>query len=330
MKILIVTDNLRDQVNGVVTTYKNIEDHAVSAGHSIVYFDPRQFRHIDCPFYPEVKLSIPSYFISKIKKMGADRIHIATEGPLGLFAKFYCDANKIPYTTAYHTKFPEFLKKLLWIPTSITYRYLKWFHKYSKATLVPSQSMKDELESKGFKNLVTWTRGVSHELITKRTTSKNNQPLKVLYVGRVSKEKNLEDLCKLQDVYDITIVGDGPTLNDLIRKYRKVYFTGYKFGEELSKIYSENDVFAFPSLTDTFGIVIIEAMCNGLPVAAYRVTGPQDIVEYGVTGYLSMYGNGLDSSIEKCRSLDNIKVQDLSVNKWTWKNCYDIFINTIK
>jgi glycosyltransferase involved in cell wall biosynthesis len=330
MKILIITDNLRDQVNGVVTTYKNMEDHAIRDGHSIVYLDPRQFRHISCPLYPEVKLSFPSYFIKKIKKMGADRIHIATEGPLGLLAKFYCDANKIPYTTAYHTKFPEFLKKLIWIPTTITYRYLRWFHRHSKAVLVPTQSMKDELVAKRFINLVVWTRGVSQELITKRKTSNKSQPLKVLYVGRVSKEKNLDDLCKLQNMYDITVVGDGPILKDLIRKYRKVYFTGYKFGEDLSKIYSENDVFAFPSLTDTFGIVIIEAMCNGLPVAAYRVTGPQDIVDYGVTGYLSMYGNGLESAIEKCKSLDNIKVQDMSVKKWTWKNCYDIFINTIK
>ena len=330
MKILIVTDNLRDQVNGVVTTYKNIEDLSFRDGHSIVYLDPGQFRHFDMPLYPEVKLSLPSFFIKKIKKMGADRIHIATEGPLGLFTKFYCDANKIPYTTAYHTKFPEFLKKLLWIPTSITYRYLKWFHKYSKAILVPSESMKEELVARGFNNLVVWTRGVSKELITKRTNSKKNQPLKVLYVGRVSKEKNLNALCKLQNEYDITVVGDGPILNDLIRKYRKVHFTGYKFGEELSKIYSENDVFAFPSITDTFGIVIIEALCNGLPVAAYRVTGPQDIVDYGVTGYLSMYGNGLESAIEKCKSLDNIKVQEVSVKKWTWNNCYDIFINTIK
>jgi glycosyltransferase involved in cell wall biosynthesis len=190
--------------------------------------------------------------------------------------------------------------------------------------------MKEELVARGFNNLVVWTRGVSKELITKRTNSKKNQPLKVLYVGRVSKEKNLNALCKLQNEYDITVVGDGPILNDLIRKYRKVHFTGYKFGEELSKIYSENDVFAFPSITDTFGIVIIEALCNGLPVAAYRVTGPQDIVDYGVTGYLSMYGNGLESAIEKCKSLDNIKVQEVSVKKWTWNNCYDIFINTIK
>lgn len=330
MKILIVTDNLRDQVNGVVTTYKNIEDYAIRAGHSIVYLDPGQFRHISCPFYPEVKLSLPSYFISKIKKMGADRIHIATEGPLGLLAKFYCDSNKIPYTTAYHTKFPEFLKKIAWVPTFITYRYLRWFHKYSSSVLVPTKSMKEDLETRGFNNLVVWTRGVSKELITSKNSGRKHNPLKVLYVGRVSKEKNLEALCELQNLYDITIVGDGPHLQHLKKYYKKINFTGYKFGKELSKIYSENDVFAFPSLTDTFGIVIIEALCNGLPVAAYNVTGPMDIIEYGVTGYMVQTGNSLIGAIDKCRSLDNVNVQTLSIKKWTWKNCYDLFIKAVK
>ena len=330
MKILVVTDNLRDQVNGVVTTYKNIEDIAIRNGDSIVYLDPRQFRHIDCPLYPEVKLSFPTFFFKKIKKMGADRIHIATEGPLGLWAKFYCDANKIPYTTAYHTKFPEFLNKLIWFPKCITYRYLKWFHKHSKAVLVPSKSMKDELDVRGFKNTIVWTRGVSKDLIEVRPNSEKSQPLKLLYVGRVSKEKNLDVLCKLQNVYDITIVGGGPILNHLKSKYKKVNFVGYKFGKELSEYYGKNDVFCFPSLTDTFGIVIIEALCNGLPVAAYYVTGPQDIVEYGITGYMVQVGNDLTKAIEMCKSLDNTKVQSISINKWTWENCYDIFLKAIK
>lgn len=330
MKILVVTDNLKDQVNGVVTTYKNMEAYAVRAGHSIVYLDPGKFRHISCPGYPEVKLSIPSYFTKKIEKMGADRIHIATEGPLGLLAKFHCDYYKIPYTTAYHTKFPEFLKKIAWVPTFITYRYLRWFHKYSKAVLVNTESLKQELADRGFKNLVLWTRGVSKELITTRLSARKHVPLKVLYVGRVSKEKNLEALCNLQGLYDITIVGDGPHLNYLKKTYNKVNFTGYKFGKELSKIYSENDVFAFPSLTDTFGIVIIEALCNGLPVAGYRVTGPQDIIEYGVTGYMVQTGNSLISAIDKCKSLDNVEVQNISVKKWTWQNCFDIFLKTVK
>ena len=183
--------------------------------------------------------------------MGADRIHIATEGPLGLWAKFYCDCNKIPYTTSYHTKFPEFLKKLLWMPTGITYRYLRWFHKYSKVVLVPTESMKKELETRGFKNIKIWTRGVGKDLIAVRESSRKHTPLKVLYVGRVSIEKNLDDLCKLQDNYNITIVGDGPYLKHLKRTYKNINFVGYKFGKELKDEYIKNDVFCFPSLTDT-------------------------------------------------------------------------------
>lgn len=262
--------------------------------------------------------------------MDADYIHIATEGPLGLFAKFYCDFNKIPYTTAYHTKFPEFLKKIAWIPTSITYRYMRWFHKYSKTVLVNTISLKEDLESRGFNNLQLWTRGVSKDLIEVRKSARKHNPLKVLYVGRVSKEKGLDDLCVLENLYNITVVGDGPYLNELKNKYKLVNFVGYKFGKELKDIYADNDVFAFPSQTDTFGIVIIEALCNGLPVAAFRVTGPQDIIEYGVTGYMVPTGNSLIGAIEKCKSLDNVKVQQLSTKQWTWKNCYNIFMKHIK
>jgi glycosyltransferase involved in cell wall biosynthesis len=330
MKILIISDNLPDQVNGVVTTYKNIENVAVSSGHSIVYIDPRQFSYIDCPNYPEVKLSWPKQIGQKIEEMDANHIHIATEGPIGLAARIYCEINNLKYTTAYHTKFPEFLKKIAFVPTGITYRFLRWFHKNSKCVFVPSQSVKDELIQKGFENLVVWTRGVSKDIIIPRESGRKSQPLKVLNVGRVSREKGLDDLCKLQNMYDITVVGDGPYLNELKSKYKKVNFVGYKFGKELASYYAENDVFCFPSQTDTFGIVIIEALCNGLPVAAYRVTGPQDIVEYGVTGYMCVAGNDLFGPIEKCKSLDNVRVQELSVKKWTWKNCFEIFLENIK
>ena len=190
--------------------------------------------------------------------------------------------------------------------------------------------MKDELDVRGFKNTIVWTRGVSKELIETRLNSEKSQPLKLLYVGRVSKEKNLDVLCRLENEYDITIVGDGPILKNLKQRYKKVNFVGYKFGKELTEYYGKNDVFCFPSLTDTFGIVIIEALCNGLPVAAYHVTGPQDIIEYGVTGYMVQVGNKLSKAIEMCKSLDNTKVQSISISKWTWENCYDIFLKAIK
>jgi glycosyltransferase involved in cell wall biosynthesis len=307
-----------------------MEDPAIRAGHDIVYLDPGQFPHCDCPGYAEVKLSWPQGFASKIAKMGADRIHIATEGPLGLAARLYCNHNRIPYTTAYHTRFPEFLNKLFWIPKSITYKYLRWFHKYSKAVFVPSASMRHELEQRGFKRLMVWTRGVNRSIILKRKFAHKHAPLRVLNVGRISREKGLDDLCRLQDDYDITIVGDGPYLKTLQSRYKKVKFLGYKFGADLARIYANHDVFCFPSQTDTFGIVNIEALCNGLPVAAYNVTGPADIIEYGITGYMVMPGNDLGRAIEMCRSLDNVRIQKLSINHWTWDRCFKIFYEGIK
>lgn len=323
MKILIITDNIKGQVNGVATTYKNIERVARDRGHDIVYIDAGNFSHIDCPLYPEVKLSFPWKIGKKIEAMGADRIHIATEGPIGLMAKLFCDFKKIEYTTAYHTKFPEFIHALTKIPTWLTYPYFKWFHKKSKTVLVPTYSVSNELEKIGFGNIKVWTRGVSKDIIKKRTKFDNSHILKVLCVSRVSKEKGLDDLCQLQDKYNITIVGHGPYLNTLARKYKKVNFTGYKFGEALAEEYIKNEVFCFPSKTDTFGVVMIEAMANGLPVAAYPVTGPVDVITSNHNGYMS---DDLEYAIEQCRNYDKKKIQKESIENWTWEKATDQFL----
>ena len=323
MKILIITDNIKGQVNGVATTYKNIESIARNRGYDIVYIDAGDFSHIDCPLYPEVKLSFPWRIGKKIKAMDADRIHIATEGPVGLMAKLFCDFKKIEYTTAYHTKFPEFIQSLTKIPTWLTYPYFKWFHKKSKTVLVPTYSVLNELKERGFGNIKVWTRGVSKDIIKERTNFDDSIILKVLCVSRVSKEKGLDDLCQLQDKYNITIVGQGPYLNTLARKYRKVNFTGYKFGQELAEEYIRNEVFCFPSKTDTFGVVMIEAMANGLPVAAYPVTGPVDVIIPNITGYMS---EDLEFAIEQCRKYDKKKIQKESIENWTWDKATDQFL----
>lgn len=327
MNIVIVTDNLKGQVNGVVKTYKSIEKFAEVTGNHIVYLDPGQFKHISCPGYPEVKLAWPWKFKQKIEALQPDHIHIATEGPLGLMAKLFCEKHSISYTTAYHTRFPEFVKRIYGFGQGLSYRYLRWFHKNSKAVYTPSQSMKDDLIRKGFaKNIVVWTRGVSNDIITERQPIKGNLKPQVLYVGRVSKEKGLDDLCKLQDTYDITVVGDGPYLKNLRQKYNNVIFPGYKFGKQLAKYYASADVFCFPSKTDTFGIVIIEALCNGTPVAGYNVTGPKDIIQLGVTGF---YGDNLKDQIEHCMTLNKLKIRKISQEKWSWKKCWDIFYKEI-
>ena len=320
--ILVITDNLRDQINGVVTTFKNIEVLARSDGFNVVYIDPGQFPHCSCPGYPEVKLSWPWAIGKKIQAAKADHIHIATEGPLGFAARIYCDLHRLKYNTSYHTKFPEFLNKMYKIPECITYAYMRWFHKHSGRVLTTTQTMVDELKSHGFDgDIRPWTRGVNRSIFTSKLRGKTASKPILLSVGRVSKEKGLDDFCKLE--YDAVkvVVGDGPYRAELQEKYPDVCFAGAKFGEELALYYANADVFVFTSRTDTFGIVIIEALACGTPVAAYPVPGPIDILENGVTGYMS---TNLKNNIDNCLKLDRKLVEQAS-HKWSWANCWTIF-----
>lgn len=317
-KILIATDSF-DQVNGVSTTYRNILKFS---RFQTLIIHPGMFRWTTFKIYPEVQICTePLKVYKKIKLMNPTHIHIGTEGPIGLAARIYCKLYKIPYTTGYHTKFPEYLWKLARIPSPITYMYLRLFHQDSRAILTPSSSCKNELKDKGFRRVNVWTRGVADTLISKNKAFKKSDYIKVLYVGRVSREKNLEALCQYQDEFDISIVGDGPCLAAFKIKYPNVNFLGYRFGKDLADIYQSSNVFCFPSKTDTFGIVMIEALVNGLPVAAFRVTGPQDIVEHGRTGYL---GNDLRKNIKDCMKLNRNDIKLHVKHRWSWKACVDI------
>ncbi len=324
--ILIITDNLPEQINGVVTTYKNIEALAVLDGYRILYLDPRQFLHFSCPGYPEVKLSLPWQIGKKIEEMAPDHIHIATEGPIGLFARLYLDKRGYRYNTAYHTKFPEFLKDIYHVPLSCTYWYVRWFHKHSGKVMTTTQTMVDDLKDHNFRgDIVSWTRGVDRTDLKpsvnwSHIVYKNQKPT-ILYVGRISKEKNVEDVCKLHLDYDIEIVGDGPHRSYLEEKYPQVKFLGYKKGQELADCYASADVFCFPSRTDTFGIVIIESLSVGTPVAAYPVPGPIDILEQGKNGVMAQ---DLKLAIDQCLTLDRDFIRTSS-QKWTWENCWQIF-----
>lgn len=324
--ILIITDNLPDQINGVVTTFKNIEKVALTQGYKFCYITPNSFYNVSCPGYPEVKLSLPIRIGKYIKKHNPDHIHIATEGPIGFSARIYLQLNDIKYNTSYHTKFPEFLQKMYNIPPRLSYWYLRWFHRHSQKVLTTSDSMVEELRNKKFKNnVISWTRGVDRENLAPSQEFNhdfylNLKPI-VLYVGRVSKEKNIEALCDLQEHFNIEIVGDGPLKETLVNKYSKVKFLGYKTGKELADCYARADVFCFPSKLDTFGIVIIEAMSLGTPVAAYPVVGPKDIIEQGVTGFMD---DNLITAINSAIKLNRNVVQQSS-QKWTWENCWNIF-----
>jgi len=321
-KILIITDNMPDQVNGVVTTFKNLEKQAYLNGYEVEYIDPTRFRRMQCPGYPEVKLAWPWGIGRMIRDSGADHIHIATEGPVGVAASNYCWRKGLRYNTSYHTKFPEYLHEIYNVPTAWTYWYMRWFHKHSGIVLTTTQTMVDELRDNGFRwEVIPWTRGVDRtNLMPTQERVANPIPV-VMYAGRVSREKNLTALCELGNQYRVVVVGDGPDRERLQRQYPAVEFAGYKKGSDLANYYVQADVFAFPSRSDTFGIVMIEAISVGTPVAAYPVPGPIDIVETGVNGYMN---EDLATAIELALTLDRAAVADSS-KKWTWAACWDIF-----
>jgi len=326
-QILIITDNLPTQINGVVTTYHNITKCAIKDDYAINFINPSMFKYIDCPGYSEVKISFPWNIGKYIKDLNPDYIHIATEGPVGLSALMWCRKNNINFSSAYHTKFPEFLKKLYNIPEYLTYAYVRWFHKHSGRILTTTQTMVTDLKFHGFSGeIIAWTRGVDSSIF-KRDLRKQffKKDTILLSVGRISKEKGLDDFCKLElpncPKVSKIVVGDGPYLNELKEKYKDVFFVGTKTGKELANYFANSDVFVFTSRTDTFGIVIIESLSVGTPVAAYPVAGPLDILENGVSGYMS---EDLVHNVEACLSLNRDIVYESS-SKWTWNNCWEIF-----
>ena len=320
--ILIVTDNLPEQINGVVTTYKNIEACATRDGYNFVVLDPGRFSYIDCPKYNEVKLAYPRNLGAKIEEISPDYIHVATEGPLGLWARAYLSLGGIRHNTAYHTKFPEGLKKLFGIPEWITWRFVRWFHKHSGKVLTTTDSMVTELQAHGFDGeVISWTRGVDRDVFHPahrvQTVSRY-----LLCVSRVSKEKNLEAFFELDyPGYLKVMVGDGPMLETYRKQYPDVHFTGFKTGEDLARYYANAEVFVFPSKWETFGIVMIESMACGTPVAAFPVQGPEDVIDEGITGCMN---KDLKQAVKDALMLNRQTVWAGSA-RWSWERAWEIF-----
>ncbi len=324
--ILVITDNLNDQINGVVTTYKNIETMAFLDGYRVVFIDPGRFRHFDLPGYNEVKIALPWKIGKAIEEISPDHIHIATEGPLGLCARQYLDKRGYRYNTAYHTKFPEGIRKLFGVPEAFTWPLVRWFHKHSGKVLTTTDSMVKELKNHGFDgDIISWTRGVDRDVFYPSSRSNNLSPTLVC-VSRVSKEKNLEDFFQLDCPGSHKImVGDGPMLEEYRAKYSNVEFVGAKRGKELADYYRMADVFVFPSRWETFGLVMIEAMACGAPVAAYPCQGPLDVVDQGITGCLN---NDLFEAVQQALKLDREKVF-MGSQRWSWQEAWNIFKNNL-
>ena len=287
--VLIVTDAWHPQINGVVRSIELVARELERRGIRVTILSPAEFKTFPMPGYGEIRLSrtLMKPVYARIEAANADAIHIATEGPLGLIARRWCRRNGFPFSTAYHTQFPEYLRARLPVPLRLSYRFLRWFHGAARHCLVGTPHLKALLEERGFRNVEVWTKGVDTELFnpSRRAPLPYKGPV-YLYVGRVAVEKNIEAFLGLDLPGTKLVVGGGPALDKLKASYPDAVFVGPQQGEELARYFASADVFVFPSRTDTFGLVLLEALASGTPVAAYPVTGPIDVIGAAPVGAL--------------------------------------------
>jgi glycosyltransferase involved in cell wall biosynthesis len=289
MRILVATDAWHPQVNGVVRTLTMMAEAAKPLGVDVSFLTPLSFRTFAMPSYRDVRVALP--YRAKIARLIAearpDSIHIATEGPIGLLVRRYCRQQGLPFTTSFHTRFPEYISARLPIPESWIWSALRAFHRPSQAVMAATPALASELRARGFRNVVLWPRGVDAAQFHPRPIDLGLPRPVFLCVGRVAVEKNLDAFLELDLPGSKVIVGDGPALTELTRKYPQATFLGARQGEALAQAYAAADVFVFPSKTDTFGLVLLEALASGLPVAAFPVTGPRDVIGSAPVGALN-------------------------------------------
>ncbi len=290
MRILIATDAWRPQVNGVVRTLEQTAHALSSRGVEVEFLTPAQYPQVALPGYPEIKLALvpPHDVIRKLKAGRFDTTHIATEGPIGWAARRACRRLGLTFTTSYHTRFPEYLRARAPIPEAWSYSILRRFHNSAAATMVATESLRTELLAKGFRRLMIWSRGVDTDLFRPRAEKVLDLPRPIfLYVGRLAVEKNVDGFLRLDLPGSKVVVGDGPERARLQRAYPAAVFLGAKVGSDLAAIYASADVFVFPSRTDTYGIVLLEALASGLPIAAFPAPGPRDVIGTSKVGVLA-------------------------------------------
>jgi glycosyltransferase involved in cell wall biosynthesis len=310
MRILVATDAWHPQVNGVVRTLTSLARSAAVLGSKIDFLTPDGFPSMGLPTYPGLRIALPNRreIAARIEAAAPDAIHIATEGPIGWAVRAYCCRRKLAFTTSYTTRFPEYIAVRSIIPASVSYAVLRHFHAAGAMTMIATDSLRQELSARGFRRLGTWTRGVDTSLFTPDDPAALDLPRPIfMTVGRVAVEKNLEAFLSLNLPGSKVVIGAGPQLTELQRRYPQVHFLGEKTGADLSSHVAAADVFVFPSLTDTFGVVQLEALACGTPVAAFPVTGPLDVIADHPIGALdtdlrSACIRALSISREACRS----------------------------
>lgn len=328
LHVAIVTDAWHPQVNGVVRTLATIGDELGALGHRVTYVTPADFRTVPCPTYPEIRLAVlPERKVARLLDAAAPcAIHIATEGPIGHAARRYCLNRGLPFTTAYHTRFPEYVRARSLVPLAWTYALMRRFHAPSSGVMVATASLRRELEAHGFRNIRDWTRGVDLALFHPRPSVLDLPRPILMYVGRVAVEKNIAAFLELDHPGTKVVVGDGPQRAELERRFPAVVFAGARQGEDLAAHYASADVFVFPSRTDTFGLVLIEALACGVPVAAYPVPGPLDVIGDSGAGALD---EDLGRAVARALSIDR-EVARRHALTFTWRRCAEVFLRNLE
>ncbi len=331
MRIVLVTDAWFPQVNGVVRTLNTVVDQARAAGHDVLTVTPDLFRTFPCPTYPEIRLALRPgpRMRAMIEAFEPDALHIATEGPLGQAAQRICRRNGWPWTTSFHTKFPEYIHARARVPVAWTYAWMRRFHGRAERVMVATKTVDRELRGHGFDNTVLWTRGVDTELFRPRPhddwpAALRDLPRPIqLYTGRVAVEKNISAFLELENPGSKVVVGDGPQRRELEARFPDVHFAGEQHGDDLSRHFAAADVFVFPSRTDTFGLVLLEALASGVPVAAYPVPGPLDVIGRDGPGCLNEdLGHAVAQALE---TSDPGRCREHALG-YSWERCVEMFV----
>jgi glycosyltransferase involved in cell wall biosynthesis len=326
-RILIVTDAWFPQVNGVVRTLATVAAELRVMGHIVEVIGPDRFRTIPCPTYPDIPLSLlpRRRLVRMIEAFAPEALHIATEGPLGMAARSWARRTGFSFTTAFHTRFAEYIRARTKVPVRPIYAWMRRFHSAGRGMMVATESLQDELIARGFRNILPWSRGVDLDLFKPEPREEWHLPRPVfIYVGRVAVEKNIDSFLDLDLPGSKVVVGGGPQLAALRRDYPAVHFTGPRYGEALARSYAGADVFVFPSVTDTFGLVLLEALACGTPIAAFPVTGPKDVLA-GANGVVGAVSHDLREAALQALNADRAACR-AHAERFSWRACAELFL----
>ncbi len=331
-RVLIISDAWRPQVNGVVRTLETLVAELQSFGIVAEVIGPERFRTLPCPTYPDIRLSVlPRRKLARLMaEFGPDALHIATEGPLGIAARKIAKSHGWTFTTAFHTRFPEYLRARTRVPTRISYAWLRRFHAAGHGLMVATESLRQELAARGFQDLRAWSRGVDLSLFQpepREAWAGLPRPI-AIYIGRVAVEKNIAAFLDLDLPGSKVVVGDGPQLASLKARYPGVHFAGVKHGEALSRAYAGADVMVFPSLTDTFGLVMLESLACGTPVAAFPVTGPKDVLVGGGDAIGAVDADLRAAVLRALANGDRIACRAFA-ETFSWRACAERFVTNL-